>query len=273
LQNEGDRVLLTSVVIVLREVLEAALLISILSALSGIMGISRQWLLWAFGCGFAGAVSYKLGINPVSDLFDGTGQELSSAAMQFLIYLLLVVFAFLAGRSISGRGSHGAFTVLVMAAIIALAITREGFEVLVYLFGFADEWQQSLAILTGALIGAGVGISAGALVYYLFSNMKHRYALLLGLCLLSLVAAGMISQAALLLIQADWLPAQLPLWDTSAWLAEQSITGTVLYALIGYEATPTAIQAACYFGGLLLILMVAVISARTSRQSLRGKPV
>ncbi len=64
-----------------------------------------------------------------------------------------------------------------MAAIIALAITREGFEVLVYLFGFADEWQQSLAVLTGALIGAGVGISTGALIYYLFSNMNQRYAL------------------------------------------------------------------------------------------------
>lgn len=265
--------LLTSVVIVLREVLEAALLISILSALSGLMGISRRWLLWAFSLGFAGAVSYGLGIDTISGLFEGTGQEISSAAMQFLIYLLLMAFIFLAGRSISGCGSHAALTVTVMTAIVALAITREGFEVLVYLFGFADEWQQSLAILTGALIGAGVGISAGALVYYLFCNMSHRYTLLLGLCLLSLVAAGMISQAALLLIQADWLPAQLPLWDTSAWLAEQSLTGTILYALIGYEATPTAIQAACYFGGLLLLLLVAVMSTRSVQQSLREKPV
>jgi high-affinity iron transporter len=265
--------LLTSVIIVLREVLEAALLISILSALSGIMGISRQWLIWAFGCGIAGAVSYSLGINVISDLFEGTGQEISSAAMQFLIYVLLLVFVVLAGRSINGRRSHGTLTAVVMAAIIALAITREGFEVLVYLFGFANEWRQSLAILTGALIGAGVGISAGALVYYLFSNMSRRYALLYGLCLLSLVAAGMISQAALLLIQADWLPSQLPLWDTSAWLAEQSLTGTLLYALIGYEATPTAIQASCYFGGLLLLLIaVLVLYARTPRQTFRGTP-
>ncbi len=265
--------LLTSVVIVLREVLEAALLISILSALSGIMGISRQWLLWSFSLGVAGAVGYGLGIDTISGLFEGTGQEISIAAMQCLIYLLLMVFAFLAGRSISGRGSHGALTVTVMTVIVALAITREGFEVLVYLSGFAGEWQQSLAILTGTLIGAGIGISAGALIYYLFSNMSRRFTLLFGLCLLSLVAAGMISQAALLLIQADWLPAQLPLWDTSAWLAEQSLTGTILYALIGYEATPTAIQAACYFGGLLLLLVVAVMSTRSPQHLLRDKPV
>ncbi len=81
----------------------------------------------------------------------------------------------------------------------------------------------------------------------------------------------MISQAALLLIQADWLPAQLPLWDTSAWLAEQSFTGMLLYALIGYEATPTAIQAACYFGGLLLLLMVILYASRPT-QSLPKTP-
>jgi high-affinity iron transporter len=258
-------VLLTSVIIVLREVLEAALLVSILSALSGIMGISRHWLMWAFACGFAGAVCYGLGINTISDLFDGTGQELSSAAMQFLIYCLLILFAFQAAGSVYGRETSGTFTAAIMAAIIALAITREGFEVLVYLSGFMNEWQQFLPVLTGALIGAGLGISTGALIYYLFSNLPSRYALPAGLCLLSLVAAGMLSQGALLLIQADWLPAQLPLWDTSPWLAEQSLSGILLYALIGYEATPTAIQATCYFGGLLLLLMVVLYARRRSR--------
>ena len=38
--------LLTSVVIVLREVLEASLLISILCAFSGVLGISRNWVGW-----------------------------------------------------------------------------------------------------------------------------------------------------------------------------------------------------------------------------------
>jgi high-affinity iron transporter len=236
------------------------------------MGISRHWLLWAFGCGAVGAVGYSLGINAVSDLFDGTGQEVTSAVMQFLIYLLLMVFVLLAGRSINGRSPNATLTAFVMTGIIALAITREGFEVLIYLFGFANEWHQSLAILTGALIGAGVGISAGALTYYLFSTLRRRHALLIGLGLLSLVAAGMISQAVLLLIQADWLPAQLPLWDTSAWLSEQSLTGTLLYALIGYEATPTAIQAASYFGGLLLMLVVMVLQTRQGHRPPRRTP-
>ena len=80
-----------------------------------------------------------------------------------------------------------------------------------------------------------------------------------------LVAAGMSSQAALLLIQADWLPAQLPLWDSSGWLPETSVTGQVLYALVGYEATPTPVQAGFYAGGMGLFMLLTALAWRTNR--------
>ena len=111
-------------------------------------------------------------------------------------------------------------------------------------------------------MGACIGVSVGVLIYYFLSALSGRMAWIVGLGLLSLVAAGMLSQAVLLLIQADWLPSHLPLWDTSDWLSENSVTGQLLYALIGYEATPTALQASFYFGGLFLFLVVAVFSVR-----------
>ena len=83
--------LLTSVIIVLREVLEAALLISILLALSSVLGLSRRWLGWSLVFGMAGAIIYSLGVAAISDWFDGVGQEVTSAALQFLIYLLLLL--------------------------------------------------------------------------------------------------------------------------------------------------------------------------------------
>ncbi|MGD8312813.1 MAG: FTR1 family protein [Gammaproteobacteria bacterium] len=258
--------LLTSVIIVLREVLEAALLISILSALSGKLGISRHWVGWALGLGMAGAVVYSLAINSISDWFDGVGQEVSSAVIQLFTYLLLLAFTLLvAGRSAS-RGSGGKLATLFMASAVSLAVTREGFEVLIYIYGFAGILQQLASILMGSMIGAGIGISVGALLYYLVAILEYRSALVAGICLLALVGAGMISQAILLLTQADWLPSQYPLWDTSVWLPENSVTGQLLYALIGYEATPTTIQAVSYFGSLLLLLIMAAF-AGGSRQS------
>jgi high-affinity iron transporter len=80
---------------------------------------------------------------------------------------------------------------------------------------------------------------------------------------LAIVAAGLAGQAAQLLIQADWLPAQNALWDTSAWLPEDSLAGQLLYALLGYEATPTPLQAGIYFVTLLLpLVLLAIFAAR-----------
>ena len=157
--------------------------------------------------------------------------------------------------------------VLVMATTVALAVVREGFEILVYIYGFSNELPQFMTILTGAVIGASIGISMGALIYYFVSSLSYRLSRMVGLSLLALVAAGMLSQAVLLLIQADWLPSQLPIWDSSGWLSETSVTGQLLYALIGYEATPSALQASFYFGGFILLLVVVAVALKVRRQS------
>ena len=258
--------LLTSVIIVLREVLEASLLVSILLALSGVLGMSRRWVGWSLGIGLTGAFAYSLGVAVISDWFDGVGQEVTSAALQFLIYLLLLLFILLVMRGTGSRRMNARQLMLVMAAMVSLAVTREGFEVIVYMQGYVNELPRFLNMLVGAVVGASIGISIGALVYYLVSGLSYRKALIVGLGLLSLVGAAMISQAVLLLIQADWLPSQLPIGDSSAWLPEGSVTGQLLYALIGYEATPTALQASFYFGGLA-ILLGTMIAAVRSRQS------
>ena len=254
--------LLTSVVIVLREVLEASLLISILCAFSGVLGISRNWVGWSLLFGLAAAVAYSFGVSVITDWFDGVGQEVTSAAMQLVIFLLLLLFSFLVVRAPGVQRQRGGLIVLVMIVMVAVAVAREGFEILVYLYGFSAELPRFMTTLAGSVIGACIGVSVGVLIYYFVAALSGRMAWIVGLGLLSLVAAGMLSQAVLLLIQADWLPSHLPLWDTSDWLSENSVTGQLLYALIGYEATPTALQASFYFGGLFLFLVVAVFSVR-----------
>ena len=69
-----------------------------------------------------------------------------------------------------------------------------------------------------------------------------------------LLAAGMAGQFARVLIQADWLPALAsPLWDTSSWMPDDSALGTLLRALLGYEAQPSATQVLFYVAALVLI--------------------
>ena len=68
-----------------------------------------------------------------------------------------------------------------------------------------------------------------------------------------LLAAGMASQAADFLVQANLLPPLgQELWDTSAFLTEKSIPGRVLHTLIGYVARPMGIQVFFYVTTLVL---------------------
>jgi len=259
--------LLTSVIVVLREVLESALLISVLVALSGTLGIPRRWVVWALGLGLAGAVGFSLGFNTISDWFDGVGMEVASAFMQGLIYLLLAAFALLVLWNSNSTRTGGLLMRIIMVLIVALAVAREGVEVLIYMYAYSDSLPQFIHALTGAVIGAAIGISIGVLLYYLLSHPVIGKSPTTGLVLLALIGAGLLSQAILLLIQADWVPSHLPLWDTTDWLSESSVTGQLLYVLIGYEATPTAIQVAFYLGALIVLLTIAVLTAVSRSRS------
>lgn len=250
--------LLNSVVIILREVLEAALLISVLLVLTHSLGKPFRWLAWALLAGMIGATVYGINIDTISDWFDGVGQEVVNALLQICIFTLVAVLMVLLPRQLYARES-GRLLALVMIFTVALLLTREGAEIMIYLYGFLAGSEQLPSVLIGAGIGGSIGISAGVLFYYLLRNRSMRRTVGISIVVLMLVGAGMASQVAQLLIQADWLPSRLPLWDSSGWIAETSVTGQLLYALVGYEATPTAIQAGFHFGGLLFLVLVFLV--------------
>jgi high-affinity iron transporter len=62
-----------------------------------------------------------------------------------------------------------------------------------------------------------------------------------------LLAAGLASQAARFLIQADVLPALgNRIWDSSAILSDHSLIGQALHTLVGYDARPAGMQLLFY---------------------------
>ena len=250
--------LLNSVIIILREVLEAALLISVLLVLTQSLDKSFRWVSWALLAGMLGAAVYGINIDAISEWFDGVGQEVVNALLQVGIFSLIAVTMVLLPRQLYARES-GRLLAFVMILMVGLVLTREGAEIMIYLYGFLRGSDQLSSVLLGAAIGASIGISAGVLFYYILRNGSERRTIGISVVVLMLVGSGMASQAAQLLIQADWLPAQLPIWDSSEWISESSVTGQLLYALIGYEATPTAIQAGFHIGGLLLLVIVFLV--------------
>ncbi|MBB3062449.1 FTR1 family protein [Microbulbifer rhizosphaerae] len=252
--------LLTSVIIILREVLEAALLLSILLAMSHLLHLRLRWFYIALAAGAAGSVAYGMQLAAISDAFDGVGQELLNAALQIAIYLLLLVIApLLVVNYYTGERYRGILSA-AMTVAVATAVLREGSEVFIYLSAFRYSPQPWSGVLTGALLGAGIGFSVGALFYYLLVGMPRRRALLVTCVLLTLAAGGMVLQATQLLIQADWLPAQVPLWNSSVLVAEGSLTGQMMYALVGYEATPTSFQVIIYSASVATMALLLLLT-------------
>lgn len=256
--------ILSSVIIVLREVLEAALLISLLLALSRFLRLPTRWLFVASIIGLAGATLYAHYLAPISNWFDGVGQEVVNASLQIVlaIVLLICVPLWILRR-------HFTALVVCMALAIGTAITREGSEIVLYISGFIGAGELFTPVLLGGIIGLGIGASIGALTYFSLCSAEQRPFMLIVLSLTALVAAGFTSQAINLLTQADWLTSEHPVWDSSNLLSEESVIGQLLYALIGYEATPTFIQVLVYFVVIVGFATVSAICYRQARQSRR----
>ena len=262
---------LNSVILILQEFLEAALLISVLLVLSKCYNIKPVWVIAGIGIGAIGALLFALNMAEVSEWFDYVGQEVVNALIQLTLLLTLGLLAFqLSTRTTrpttykdTPHFSHDSNSDLknsleIMASMIlavSLAITREGSEIFIYIGGVINQPSHVQPTLAGSGIGAGIGISAGILIYYGLLGLPTRKITQSSLLLLALVGGNMASQATLLLTQADWLPYSKVVWDSSTLLPENSVVGHLLYALIGYEATPSLFQFLSYLCGVLLILL------------------
>ena len=239
--------LINSVIIILREVFEAALIVSVLLVLCQRLQLPRRYFLSSLALGGLLSIVYARHIAFVSMLFEGFGQEILNAGMHLMSYICLLFLIFSMGRR-----SYYKVTVWAIIGCLSAALVREGSEIIIYIQGFLGVEQLFETVISGSFIGAGVGFSVGVFMYYLMVSLSPRTGLAVSLIILVLSSASMITQALQLLIQADIVISQMPLWNSSTWVSEESVTGQILYALLGYESTPTPIQVGGYFLSLML---------------------
>ena len=264
--------MLPTAIIVFREVLEAALIIGIVMAASRGVANRGLWVGGGIVVGAGGAIAVAAGAETISEAVAGLGQEVFNAAVLLAAVGMLGwhnIWMTRHGRELTLAANQlgaairaGTRPLWALTAAVALAVLREGSEVVLFLNGIAAAGEGgTLSMLLGGGMGLGLGAGAGAALYLgLVSIPLNRLFTVTGWLVL-LLAAGMASQAAGFLLQADLLPAfGNALWDTSAVLSEQSLVGRVLHTLIGYTAQPAGIQLAFYVATLLVIgsLMRAV---------------
>lgn len=246
--------LINTVIIVLREVLEVAYLTSLLLAISYFLQIGFRWFYAAVTLGLLGSIIYASQLSLVSEWFDYTGQEIVNGSMQLIMFICLAWLI-----------TCKKYASTAMMTTVILAIIREGAELLVYYSGITGDAVSP--VFTGSFIGLGIGLSIGALLYYALLNFNKSTAVLLSQVLLIITASGLLSQAIGFFIQADIISSQSQVWDSSSVLSEESLLGQLLYALVAYESTPAAVQVLTWFISVSLLSIVVFFNVKRGQLS------
>jgi high-affinity iron transporter len=260
--------MLGAAIIVFREVLEAALIVGIVLAAS--TGAPRRgfWISTGLAGGVVGAGVVALFAAEIAAAAAGIGQELLNAVILLLAVGMLGwhnIWMSRHGRELAATAREvgdavisGARPLYVLAVVVGLAVLREGSETVLFLYGIAAGGGLGVgSLLAGGTLGLAGGVAVGAALYLGLLRIPTLRLFTVTSWMVLLLAAGMASQAAGYLVQADLLP---PLgdavWDTSAVLTEDSILGKALHTLIGYVSRPEGIQILFYLVTLCAIWLL-----------------
>ncbi len=160
-------------------------------------------------------------------------------------------------RDVGQQVRLGQRSLAALAGVVAVAVLREGSEVVLFLYGIAAASNTApLAMVAGGVAGLALACGASFLLYrgLVIIPLHRLFSVTNGL--IALLAAGMAGQAAAILHSADLLPGWgEQLWNTSFILSDDSFVGRSLHALVGYSARPSGIQLAAWLATLLVLMI------------------
>lgn len=270
--------------IVFREVLEAALIITVVAAAT--RGVPRRSLFVGGGIalGVIGAIIVALCMGFIEGSLGGVGQEVFQAAVLLTAVVMI-------GWHVTWMSSHGkemvqqmkqvtdsvkagSSSIAILLAVVALAVLREGSEIVLFLYGMAAGGASKLGFLAGVPLGLAGGVALGFAIYFGLLRIPIRYFFSATNWMLVVLASGLASTAAGFLIQANLLPAfGNQLWDTSWLLTNGSIVGQAVHVLTGYEARPAGMQLVFWVVTFVALFAgMRIVSMRMAARHKVGKP-
>jgi high-affinity iron transporter len=272
---------LATLVIFLREGVEASMIVAILLAYLNRLG-KREYFRDVFlGVGAALLLATTAGVVIYTTVrsYDGTrGQTIFETGTYLVAAAVLTYMTFWMrnhARSISTELRSRAEAALDGKARWGLgllafqAVGREGLETVV--FTLAILFSTSAA---GAVGGAAIGLAGSLVIAFVIYRLGHKLNLgkfftVIGV-LLMVFAAGLLADAIENLQQLGWLPVlDLPMWHSGRLLSESSALGDVAHTFFGYSDAPTPLQLLVYLG-YLAIVVTAYLGLRTRLRSRRA---
>ena len=275
--------MLATLVIFLREGIEASMIVAILLAYLNRLGQRQHFRDVFLGVGAAlvlatagGAAAYltiKSYVGSrVQTIFETVTYVIAAVVLTYMTFwmrnharTLSKELRSRAEAALDGKARWG------LGLLSFQAVGREGLESVV--FTLAIIFSTSMA---GALSGAALGLAGSLVLAFVIYKLGHKLNLskfftVIGV-LLMVFAAGLIADTVQNFQELGWLPVlNTPLWDTSALLSQDSAFGDVLHSFFGYADAPTMMQVLVYVG-YLAVVITAYLGIRAGLRARRKQP-
>jgi high-affinity iron transporter len=273
---------LATLVIFLREGVEASMIVAILLAYLNRIGRREHFRDVFLGVGAAlllatagGAVAYETirsyDGSRVQTIFETATFLVAASVLTYMTFWMRKHARSLskelrerAEAALDGRARWG------LGLLAFQAVGREGLETVVFTLAIIFSTTTAGA-LTGAVIGLAGALGIAFVIYRLGHRLNlSRFFTVIGV-LLMVFAAGLLADSVENLQQLGWLPVlNAPMWHSARLLSESSSVGDVLHSFFGYSDAPTPLQLLIYLGYLAVVVIAflgvrARLATRTAR--------
>ena len=247
-----------TLVIGLREGLEASLIVGIVAAFCVKEGrrdaLRPMWLGVALAAALCVAVAVALRF--VGEELPEREQEMLETVIGLLAvgavtYMIVWMRGHARGLKAALEGhARSALAVGSIAALVGmafLAVLREGFETAVFMLAAFQDSADPAAAGAGAVIGLVAAIALGVAIYRGGVRINlARFFRVTGFVLV-LVAAGLLATSIHTAHEAGWITGLQQQAVDLSWLVKpDTVSGSLLTGMLGLQPEPTVIEAAAY---------------------------
>ncbi len=259
--------MVSTLLITLREGLEAALVISIIMSYLAATGNRKRFRDVWLGTLLAVVTSLIAGVaiyfsaarfeGRGEQIFEGSAMLIAAAILTWMIFWMRKQAVNIKGKlhdqiqSVIGNNSA-----LGLIGLAFVAVAREGIETVLFLFSATSTSASLLQSVSGGIIGLTIAIAIGYSLFKGASRFPLRAFFNVTSLLLIIFAAGLLAHGIHELQEAGIIPVVIEhVWDINHVLPEASVVGQFLTSIFGYNANPSLVEVVAYLTYLVFAMV------------------
>lgn len=270
--------MLATFFLMLREGLEAALIVGIIAAY--LVKIGRRDALPKVVSGVVAAIGLSVALGLlitltiqklpliVQETLEGAAAVLAVAVLTWMLFWMRRQGRAMKGdleRDVDIALSAGSTRALVGLAFIA--VIREGVETVLFLIPIFSFNGTGLDVVAGGVLGLAIAVGAGWAIFAMGVRINLRRFFTITGTVLIFVAAGLCAFAVAEFAEGGWFANLGTAFDLNGVLPDTGPVGSVLRGLFGYRSAPTPLEVVAYIVYLVPVLFLFVVDRPLMRRA------